>query len=294
MSDLLKQIQSKRQNIADKKTGSKNAYKFKQKNTTIRILPTWRDEEDGPFFHDFGQAFIKDLDGNLLAVIGDRKMTFGEDDPVRNLIQYAQGDASSDAGREHYKGMLAKQRHLVNALVLNDKDVNPSEPQIVDFSQTQLDLIFAQMEKILMDGENPLDLAAGYDLDVEKEGTGLNTRYKFLFARRPSKVDPSVMENVTNLDAYVRSKFQDTDRAINAIKAISQDTGTVAGGTITAPSRSLSYGDSSKSEESVPWETAEYTVVDDARDTIREPISTNGDDTSAEAIEAKLRELGME
>src|SRR4051812_49394934 len=105
LSDLLNQ---KRQQTADKRMGSKNAYKFKGGVTTIRILPTWRKDGDNTFFHEFGQAFIKNMNKETLAVIGDRKITYGEDDPIRGLIQRALGEAATDAQREHYKDMLAK------------------------------------------------------------------------------------------------------------------------------------------------------------------------------------------
>jgi hypothetical protein len=289
MSDLLAEIRAKRQNIADKKTGMKKAYRFKQAKTLIRILPSWRPttEAERPFFHDFGQAFIKDLDGNLLAVIGDRKMTYGEDDAVRDLISLAKAEAGTDATREHYHQMIAKQKHIVNAVVLNDPGVDKNTAEMIEFSQTQLDTIFQQMEKILEDGENPLDLDNGYDLEVEKEGTGLKTRYKFLFARRPSKVDARVMDTVTDLDSYVRSQFNDTDRAINAIKSISQ------GAALPAPDKSKSYTNG----DTVPWgesdtkdkvEDAEYTVVDDAKSGVREPTSVNSREVSQSEIDDLL------
>jgi hypothetical protein len=217
ISELLRQ---KRQATADKRLGSKNTYKFKGGVTTIRILPGWR-KDDPTFSHPFGQAFIKNMDKETLAVIGDRKLTYGEDDPIRGLIQRGMGDARTDAQREHYKEMLAKPRELVNALVLDDREVDPSIAQIVDFSETQFDEILKQVE--LNDiAEEFLDLDRGFNLKVEKTGTGFKTRYSFVFDRKPSKVDPAVLETLVDIDAYVRSKFSDTDRAINALKALAQ------------------------------------------------------------------------
>lgn len=282
-SSLLNDLLKKKQTITDKKTGSKNTYKFKQRQTIIRILPSWREAsaEDRPFYHDFGMAYIKDLDGNLLAVVGDRKMTYGEDDPIRNLLNAAMGEAATDAQREHYKQMLAKQRHVVNACVLNDKDVDPSNPEIVEFSQNQLEQIIDKMIFIAKDGEDPLNFANGYNLVINKEGTGLMTRYSFDFERRPSSISEDVMERVTDLDAFVRSKFVDSDRAINAIKSISQ------AASLPAPERSLSYTGGSTATNVVE---AEYSAVEEAKD-VRDPIKTENISASEQSIEDLLRDF---
>lgn len=247
VSELLKQ---KRQNVADKRAGSKNAYKFKGGITTLRILPGWRKDGDATFYHDFGQAFIKNMDKQTLAVIGDRSITYGEDDAIRSLIQKAKAEATTDAQREHYHEMLAKPRVLVNALVLTDKEVDPTVPQLVDFSETQFDQILEQVELAGI-ADDFLSLENGFNLKVSKSGTGFNTKYSFTFERNASKVDAAVLENLVDIDAFVRSKFQDTDRAINALKSLTQ------GVSVT---KALSYsGDSDVVD-------AEYNAVDEARD----------------------------
>lgn len=259
ISDLLKQ---KRQQTADKRLGSKNAYKFKGGITTIRILPTWRKDGDTKFFHEFGQAFIKNMDKETLAVIGDRKLTYGEDDPIRGLIQRAMGDAVTDAQREHWKDMLASPRVLVNASVLDDKEVNPSEAQIVDFSETQFDAILEQVELAGITDEF-LDLENGFNLKVNKTGSSFkNIRYSFTFERKSSPAPSGVMDTLIDIDAYVRSKFADTDRAINAIKSITMG---------TPMARALSYSGDAETVD------GEFTAVDHAR-------NSDADDTPVENI----------
>lgn len=215
ISDLLKK---KKQQTTDKRMGSKNPYKFKNGITTIRILPGWR-KDDPTFFHSFGQSFIKNFDGATLAVIGAKNISYGEDDPVQNLINLAKANAATDAQRKHWDEARAKPRELVNALILDDKETDPNTPEIVSFSETQLEQIIDQvtMNDIT---DTFLDLNEGFNLKVSRTGTGFNTKYTFVFDRKPSKVDASVMDNVIDLDAYVRSQMADTDRAINAIKSI--------------------------------------------------------------------------
>jgi hypothetical protein len=253
MTSISDFINKKRQQTADKKMGMKNPYKFKGGVTTIRILPTWRKDGDKIFYHEFGQAFIKNMNKETLAVIGDRRITFGEDDAIRGLIQRAMGDAATDAQREHYKEMLAKPRILVNALVLDDREVSPTEAQLVDFSETQFDQILEQVQLAGIADEF-LDLAAGFNLKVSKTGTKFTTKYTFTFDRKSSSIDPTVLDTLIDIDAYVRSKFADTDRAINALKSISQGT--------TIEPRAISYSGNADVVEGVfneasdpaPWE----------------------------------------
>lgn len=221
MTSIQELLKQKRQSIADKRMGSKKTYRFKGGVTTVRILPGWR-KSDPTFYHEFGQTFIKNMDGDVLAVVGDRMITYGEDDVVRNLLQRAKGDARTDAQREHYHDMLAKSRVLVNALILDDKEIDPTIPQIVEFSESQFDNILQQVELAGID-EEFLDLDSGFNLKVSKTGRGKNdTKYSFAFDRKASSVDKSVMESVVDLDSYVRSQFEGTDRAVNALKSITQ------------------------------------------------------------------------
>lgn len=268
VNDLIKQ---KRQSFNDKKVGGKNAYKFKGGTTTIRILPGWRNG-DPVFFHEFGQTFIKNQDKEMLAVVGDRQITFGEQDPVRDLIQRAKGEARSDVEREFYHDMLAKPRVLVNALVLNDKEVDPTVPQLVEFSETQFDNILKQIDMNEI-GDEFLDLEKGFNLKVNKTGSSFkDIRYDFAFDRKPSSVDKSVMENLVDIDAYVRAKFQDSDRAVNAIKSVTQG--------IATP-KAISYsGDNTDAID------ADYSVIEDAKT----PVSTE-DETEVTKRSATSAEI---
>lgn len=258
-SDLIKR---KRQGIADKKTGHKKAYKFKTGTTTIRILPGWRkDKEDLTFSHSFGQSWIKDMDGKVMAAVGDASITYGQDDPIRNLIERAIGEARFDTQRAHYKDMKAKPRELVNALVLDDKEIDPNEPQIVDFSESQFDTIMSQVEMAGIEDEF-LDLENGFDLKVNKTGrTMQDTKYSFTFARKSRPVDPAVMENVIDLDAWIRSQFSDRDKAVNALKSL-----TAGAEVLSIPDRSASYaGDENVVDGS-------FTDITQDASTVRDPV----------------------
>lgn len=222
MTSVTELLKAKKQATQDKMMGYKNAYRFKGGTTTVRILPTWRTDGDPTFFHNFGQSFVKDRDGKTLAVVADKLMTYGEDCPIRNLIDTAMSEATTDSERAHYKEMKAKPRVLVNALVLDDKEVDPTVPQVVEFSETQFDTI---NDQILMNeiAEEFLSLEKGFNLKVNKTGTGFSTKYSFTFDRKPSAVDESKMGEMVDLDSWVRAQFNSADRAANALKSITQE-----------------------------------------------------------------------
>lgn len=260
ISDILNK---KKQGIADKRMGSKNAYKCKPGITTIRILPGWR-KDDPTFSHPFGQSFIKDFDGKTLAVIGARNIAYGEDDPIQNLINNAKAQAHTDAQRKHWDEARAKPRELVNALVLDDKEIDPKEPQLVEFSETMLESIIDQVQMNDI-AETFLDLNEGFNLKVSRSGTGFNTKYTFVFDRKPTPVDPSVMDNLNDIDAFVRSKMAETDRAINAIKSV-----TTGGEHLQIEDRSVDYSGSTAVVEDGNFEEVPWAV-----ENVKETLSTD-------------------
>lgn len=252
MTSITDLLNKKKQNISDKRMGYKNTYKCKPGITTIRILPGWR-KDDPTFSHPFGQSFIKDFDGKLITVVGAKNITYGEDDAIQNLINNAKAQAKTDAQRKHWDEARAKPRELLNALILDDKEIDPKEPQLIDFSENMLESIIDQVQ--LNDiAETFLDLDEGFNLKVSRSGSGFNTKYTFVFDRKPSKVDHSVMDNINDIDAFIRSKMAETDVAINAIKSI-----TATGEHLQIEDRSVDYSGSTSvvedgNFEEVPWE----------------------------------------
>lgn len=219
MTSISELLNKKIQQVNDKRAAGKNTYTFKQPVTTIRILPGWRTDGDPTFFHDFGQTWIKDMDGKVVTVILDQKLTYGTDDPVRPLVQRAMGEARTDAQRAHFKEMLAKPRVLVNAQVLDDKNVSPDVAEIVEFSEAGFTNAIEQAALAGIADEF-LDPNKGFDLIVSKKGKGFETKYTYTFARKPRAVPEAVLETRVDIDGYIRGKLGDSERAINAIKSL--------------------------------------------------------------------------
>lgn len=257
-------LRKKKQAMADKSAGRKNTVSFPNGKSTWRILPGWR-TDDETFFHEFGQSWIKDMDGTILAVVGDAAMTYGEDDPIRNLISQAIGGARTDAQREHYKEALAKPRVLFNVQALDHKELSEDEAHILEVSEFQLGQIIEQAE---MAGiiDTFLDADKGFDLIVTKTGKGkLNTKYQFTFSREAREVPSSVLDSIHDLDAYVRSKFAEPERAkaLNAMKAL-----TTGQEVLGIEDKSAERGDNERPawEEDGNIQDAEYDAVEEAKE----------------------------
>lgn len=266
MTSLADLIKNKRQNTADKKAGNKNTYKFKQAKTTLRILPSWR-KGDNKFFHEFGLSWIKDMDGNVLAAVGDAQVTYGDNDVLRGLIQKAMGEAKTDAQRQHFKDMIAKPRVLVNAQVLDDSSVDANVPEIIDFSEAQFDTILDQAQIAGIDADF-LDLDKGYDLIVSKSGKGLSTSYSFTFARAARPVPQTIMEGVNDIDAFIRAKFAETERGVNALKSIMQGNAPLA---IT--SQGHDYSGDSEPVYDAPWTAVDHEIHGEEAEVERRVVS---------------------
>jgi hypothetical protein len=274
---LAAQLKKKQQAVAERKAGMMNSYRFKQAETEIRILPSWRRDlpaEDAPIYHDFGLTFVKDMDGAILAVVGDRKLTYGEDDEVRNLIDRAFSQSRTDAQRKHFKDMKASPRVLVNALVLNDKDVDPNEPQIVEFSESQFtgaisDLLIKAEEE----GDDVFDLEKGFNLFVKKTGKGMETKYSFTLARRSSAVDVEVLEKLHDIDAFVKAKFADGEKARNALRSLMQ-----------GPSEHVAISDRSTDLLEDRRDITETDITDATYDEVTEVESVAVSDADIEAL----------
>ena len=122
---MRERLQQKREETKQKRASFTRAYKFKPGKTKLRILPSWRGDEE-VFFHDFGEHWLKDIEtGKAICPIGDRSICFGEVDPIREKLEEAFRLEEDPDRRKILKDMKAKTATLVNALILNDKDVDP-------------------------------------------------------------------------------------------------------------------------------------------------------------------------
>lgn len=205
MSGIKDLINKKKQEMASKKAASLKTLKPQAGRHTYRILPPWRlrtqPDEPGPhpFWHDFALHWIKQ-DPNqkkpdAVYICADK--TFGEPCDICNAIGRGIKASDDDQAIEALKACNSQQKYLLN--ILHRSGPNPDEVQVMEVGVK----IFEQILEFVNEYDDITDLNEGMDIVISKEGTGLNTKYTLMPAAKSKPVDPSVMDNLFDLDAAV-------------------------------------------------------------------------------------------
>lgn len=187
-----------------------------EKTSRWRILPGWsKDKPD--FFHDFGRHFIKGADGKIKAVYVCVDKTYGKPCSICTAVETAINNTADPEMKQLLEGARSSKRILLNALHLDGKE--PSTPVILEVPKTVFDHIIRISEE--WEGRTISVEKDAVDLLITKEGSGLTTKYSVQPAAKPAKVDPSVMDKVTDLDQYVAQENEEqANRALTSIAAV--------------------------------------------------------------------------
>lgn len=205
---LLDAIKSKRAAIAAK-SNRERPVKLTSAKNQIRILPRWDGDFDGKFFQEFGQHFIKDKNGNVLAVYICTAQTFERECAVCSEIAKHSAALTDESLAGVLAGAKASSRYLVNAIYMNGTHANAkTEPVLLELSPSAFNGILAIAENYLEDhGINILDLKEGYDLVIAKSGSGLETKYSVTPSPKPRAIDPAVISKARNLEEYAKQEY---------------------------------------------------------------------------------------
>ena len=209
MATLKEMMASKKAAIAEQSGRRTPTVKPGVGKTRFRILPSWRGLEDPTFYHDFGQHFVKDSKGQMLAVYVCVEKTFSKPCAVCDAIRDGIFAATNDADKALLKQANAGGRILLNALQV-EKDGNT--PVILELSPTTFDkLIDIYQENADEDNENfniLTDINDGVDVIITRSGTGLNTEYSVQPALKGSKpVNKAVLAKLNNLDEHCAQEY---------------------------------------------------------------------------------------
>jgi hypothetical protein len=182
-------------------------FRFSEGRNVIRILPPWEGSDD--FSRVFGQHWGLGPEGK--TVVYCPKQCFGLPCPICDELDYMRKTAKDDTTKEWVRRVSATPRFYVNIIDLKD----PAKgPQVCEIPKTVMEEIW----NIMVDDElgvgDITQAKGGYDLFVDKTGTGLLTRYSVKPKRDPSDIDESVLENLVDLDAFVKTLSVEELRAI--------------------------------------------------------------------------------
>ena len=214
LADLLK---AKQQSLAAGKRG--RTIKPANGRGRYRILPSWR-KDNGQFWHDFGQHFVKDASGALTAIYMCTDKTFGRPCGVCAVISDAIKSTSDDATMDTLKEARASGSILLNVLHLDGP--TPGEVQILEIRPTLFEQIVGIAQEYEAAGISILDITAGKEIIIGREGMGKNTKYSALTSALNTGVVPAnVMDKLHDLDAYVQQESADGNlRALNSVRAV--------------------------------------------------------------------------
>lgn len=281
------------------KKASQNIKTFKVPDgkTLMRILPN-KEDADAPFFHDFGQHWIKSTEKNAQ---GQNKITsaplclkkaYEENCPYCEAISEAMGQMEgnehhfSDEEVELVKGAVARHRILVNAAVRQDRAGN-YKIEVVELASTAFDALINVMDEW---GEEILSPKGGMDVVIERSGKGINTKYTVSIPKNGGNdIDDSWTEEVVDLDAFVRSQKATPERHNKAISTI----GTLAGLSLASEAPAIEAKAETKKLSSPPSEAVtDQQDIDILEDEIEELPDTDGDAPFAtdDVVEAEVVE----
>ena len=209
-------VRKKKQALQQQSGRREKTVKPQPGKNRFRILPGWRGEDDPQFFHDFGQHFVKGLDGTLKSVYICTEKTFGKSCPVCAAIGEGVMHADNDEIIKALDESKSKGRILLNALHLNGDD--PKTPVILDLTPTTAEKVFDLMDEY----GTITELKDGKPIVINRTGKGLNTKYDILPAAESDEVPASVMEKLHNLDEYVKQEYDEGEtKTVGAISTVS-------------------------------------------------------------------------
>lgn len=267
--------------------------------STWRILPGWNPKEPNMFFHPYGQHYVKDLEGNIKAVLVCPDKTFDKPCEVCEMISAAMKNAPDDETRNKISESRANQQFIMNAVRVDNPD---GKVHILGVGSMLFNAIIESLEEY----EDMLDPNEGNDLIIQREGTGLNTKYT-LTPRAASKskpVDASLLQQMHDLDVYCEEDFE--AKKERALEALSGVTGILpptsgAAGALTGPSKTAvdidddEIPDYSDEEEKKPAKSAKADIEDaelvDEDDGAADAASGGEEDMSDDELDALLDDI---
>ncbi|NQZ54730.1 MAG: hypothetical protein HRT93_10840 [Piscirickettsiaceae bacterium] len=215
MADIMDLIRNKKKAIQQSSGRRQKTVKPVSGKNKFRILPNPGDEE-GQFWQDFGQHFIKDTNDKLQAVYMCVEKTHERACPICEGIAQGINEAGDDEIIEALKESRSSSRVLVNALHLDGEDAKT--PVILELSPTTFEKVLELMEEY----GNVTSLSEGIDILITRSGTGLNTEYSVLPAAKSKPVDAAVLKNLHNLGEYVEQEYDEgRNKAIAAVSNVS-------------------------------------------------------------------------
>jgi len=205
-----------------------------------RILPHWETKSPATpdAYRRYAQHWVKGTvkngsGSNIAAVTLCARNTYGQPCPVCDAYWAAKStpNLAKDV-EELISGASAGTRYLVNALHRNSAEPNkvivlelPYKIGTAIFGDPKTGSAGKFGECVQLIGAYPMDIEDGIDLVIRKTGSGFQTTYSVEYPSpmKSSPVDPIVLDNLVNLDEYVKAwqhTQEDEAKAIATINSL--------------------------------------------------------------------------
>jgi hypothetical protein len=229
---IAERLALRRGEIAAGRSKGLRPYKFRAGRTLFRILPQpGYPANIAPgtmgIERRFGQTFLKSFDGKNIGSIGDREITYGQADPVRDMLFQAMRAAPTDEVKKHYQEMLANPRIIFCAVILDDPNQSPNEPVLIEVSETAFDEgILAQAMVWADTGVDVFDPATGHIYQVERSGQAKETSYTWAVTPKQAPIGQAILDKVIDLDAWIQALFEGKEaRCFEALAKLNASVG---------------------------------------------------------------------
>jgi hypothetical protein len=220
MPSILEMIQAKQKQLSAKR-GRERPEKLPMGQSRWRILPHWAGSETELPSQDFGQHYIKDFTGEVIAVYICTAKTFGKECPICESIAQALQSVEDPNARAVIEQAKSSQTYLLNAVQKTEAGY-AKEPVLLQVPTTVFDQIMnVAASYASSDGVNIFDMNEGHDVVISKTGTGLSTRYQVLPGSKPSAVPAELLKKARNLREYVEQEHDEgKNRALTALRSV--------------------------------------------------------------------------
>lgn len=215
MAKTLQEILAeKRKQLADKSKGFFRPEKIADGATVYRILPRWKDDSDGlEWWHDFGLHFIKMGAGKPTVELCEER-AYGRPCEICAALDDAAGVADPDQA-EMLKSAKSAQRFLVNAINVTE---GKNEVKVYELAST----LFMDIAAIAAENPEMTNLEDGFDIKIERTGSGKETRYSVVPSRKSRAISADLLSKAVNLDEVVAGERSalGQERALAAVGRI--------------------------------------------------------------------------
>jgi hypothetical protein len=219
MSSLLAALQNKKKEL-DAKRGRAKTDKLPGGASRWRVLPHWKGKDEMPS-QDYGAHFIKNKMDEIVAVYICTAKTFGRECEVCNQLGAAIAATSDPMEKKLLEGAKSAQRYLLNAVRFNPTSKKYDDNvSLLEVSGPVINGIIAVATSYAESDQIDLfSLSEGFDVVINKEGTGLQTKYNVMAAPKATAISVEYMKKVHNLDEYVAQEHEaGLARALGALK----------------------------------------------------------------------------